>query len=54
MPTNRAYCLAVAPFGRLFPLRPDLPKATQLEKDGGTGGTAKFWDWCEEQIKEYV
>ncbi|KAI3390394.1 hypothetical protein diail_9818 [Diaporthe ilicicola] len=48
--------LWVAPFGRLFPLRPDLTRATLLEEDGGvgTGGTAKFWDWCEEQIKEYV
>ncbi|KAI0477620.1 putative estradiol 17 beta-dehydrogenase [Xylariaceae sp. FL0804] len=46
--------LWVAPFGRLFPLRPDLTKATLLEEAGGTGGTAKFWNWCEEQIKEYV
>lgn len=45
---------AVAPFGRMFPLRPDLTNATLLEKDGGNGGTAKFWDWCEEQIKDYV
>lgn len=44
----------VAPFGRMFPLRPDLTNATLLEKDGGNGGTAKFWDWCDEQIKEYV
>ncbi|GAP93140.2 putative short-chain dehydrogenase protein [Rosellinia necatrix] len=46
--------LWVAPFGRLFPLRPDLTKATLLEEDGGTGGTAKFWSWCEAQIQEYV
>ncbi|OQD65447.1 hypothetical protein PENPOL_c006G01707 [Penicillium polonicum] len=44
----------VAPFGRMFPLRSDLTKATLLEEDGGNGGTAKFWNWCEEQIKEYI
>ncbi|KAI0197584.1 putative estradiol 17 beta-dehydrogenase [Astrocystis sublimbata] len=47
-------CRAVAPFGRLFPLRPDLIKTTLLEEDGGTVGTAKFWSWCEEQIQGYV
>ncbi|KAJ5653056.1 estradiol 17 beta-dehydrogenase [Penicillium lividum] len=38
----------VAPFGRIFPLRYDLRKATLPEEDGGNGGTAKFWNWCEE------
>ncbi|KAM0812645.1 hypothetical protein AB5N19_12636 [Seiridium cardinale] len=44
----------VGPFGRILPLRPDLPKATKLESEAGTGGTAKFWDWNEEQVKDYV
>ncbi|KAJ8128054.1 hypothetical protein O1611_g5585 [Lasiodiplodia mahajangana] len=39
----------VAPFGRILPLRPDLPRATLPEAEGGTGGTAKFWEWCEDQ-----
>lgn len=38
----------------MFPLRSDLTKATLLEEDGGNGGTANFWSWCEEQIKEYL
>ncbi|KAK9775081.1 putative short-chain dehydrogenase [Seiridium cardinale] len=44
----------VGPFGRILPLRPDLPKATKLESEAGTGGTAKFWDWNKEQVKDYV
>ncbi|KAF7538961.1 hypothetical protein G7054_g2545 [Neopestalotiopsis clavispora] len=44
----------VGPFGQILPLRPDLPKATRPENEGGTGGTAKFWDWNEDQIKAYV
>ncbi|KAK3361117.1 putative estradiol 17 beta-dehydrogenase [Lasiosphaeria ovina] len=44
----------VIPFGRFGNLRPDLLNATKLEDEGGTGGTAKFWEWTEEQIKEYL
>ncbi|KAI1354755.1 putative estradiol 17 beta-dehydrogenase [Xylaria sp. FL0043] len=44
----------VGPFGRILPLREDLPKATLPETEGGTGGTRKFWEWCEEQIKGYL
>ncbi|KAI0413622.1 putative estradiol 17 beta-dehydrogenase [Xylaria grammica] len=44
----------VGPFGRILPLRQDLPKATLPESEGGTGGTSKFWEWCEEQIKGYL
>ncbi|KAI0469090.1 putative estradiol 17 beta-dehydrogenase [Xylaria cf. heliscus] len=44
----------VGPFGRLLPLRPDLPKATRPEGEGGTGGTAKFWEWNEDQVKDYL
>jgi NAD(P)-dependent dehydrogenase (short-subunit alcohol dehydrogenase family) len=46
--------LAVAPFGRFYPLRGDLHKAMRLESDGGTGGTAKFWEWAEGQIQPYL
>lgn len=46
-------CL-VAPFGRFYPLRSDLSNATKLESEGGTGGAYKFWEWAEEQIKEYL
>ncbi|PHH61186.1 hypothetical protein CDD81_709 [Ophiocordyceps australis] len=42
----------VGPFGRLIPLRTDLVEATVPEEEGGTGGTAKFWEWSEKQIAE--
>lgn len=45
---------AVIPFGRFGALRPDLPNATKTEAEGGTGGVSKFWEWCEEQVKEYL
>ncbi|KAK7739673.1 short-chain alcohol dehydrogenase [Cytospora paraplurivora] len=44
----------VIPFGRIQPLRPDLPKAAKLEDEGGTGGAQKFWEWNEEQVKKYL
>ncbi|KAI1073516.1 putative estradiol 17 beta-dehydrogenase [Whalleya microplaca] len=44
----------VAPFGRILPLRPDLPRATLPEAEGGTGGTEKFWKWNEQQVKAYL
>ncbi|KAG6366999.1 hypothetical protein INS49_001180 [Diaporthe citri] len=39
----------VVPFGRTYPVRQDLNLATKPESEGGTGGTAKFWEWTEEQ-----
>ncbi|KAK4207439.1 putative estradiol 17 beta-dehydrogenase [Rhypophila decipiens] len=44
----------VAPFGRVYPLRSDLVQATMAETEGGTGGTSKFWDWVEQQVKAYL
>ncbi|KAK3369706.1 hypothetical protein B0T24DRAFT_669084 [Lasiosphaeria ovina] len=44
----------VAPWGRVYPLREDLTRATVPEAEGGTGGTAKFWEWNEEQAKAYL
>ena len=49
---NGAY---VIPWGRLAPtLREDLVLAQKSKQEGGTGVAARFWDWCEEQVKEYV
>ncbi|KAK4115439.1 NAD(P)-binding protein [Canariomyces notabilis] len=36
------------------PLRPDLPKATKPEEEGGNGNTQAFWNWNEEQVKAYL
>ncbi|KAL2156732.1 hypothetical protein VTH82DRAFT_1477 [Thermothelomyces myriococcoides] len=44
----------VAPFGRFYPLRGDLQDATRSEAEGGTGGTAKFWEWVQRQIQPYL
>ncbi|KAF2801102.1 putative estradiol 17 beta-dehydrogenase [Melanomma pulvis-pyrius CBS 109.77] len=44
----------VGPFGRVLPLRADLSNATIPEVEGGTGGTAKFWDWNAKQVEKYL
>ncbi|KAI0485533.1 short-chain dehydrogenase [Xylaria cf. heliscus] len=44
----------VIPFGRLAEIRKDLQEATRSEADGGNGNAAKFWDWTEEQVKQYI
>lgn len=44
----------VVPFGRIYPVRQDLNLATKPESEGGTGGTAKFWEWTEEQVRPYL
>ena len=49
---NGAY---IIPWGRVAPtLRQDLTLAQKTKKEGGTGVAAQFWDWCEEQVKDYV
>ena len=49
---NGAY---IIPWGRLAStMREDLVMAQKSEEEGGTGVAARFWDWCEEQVKEYV
>lgn len=45
---------AVVPWGRFYPIRRDLVDATKLEEEGGNGHAKKFWDWTEEQVKDYM
>lgn len=52
--TSKALTFPVAPFGRFYPLREDLLKATKMESQGGTGGAYKFWEWTENQVKPYL
>jgi hypothetical protein len=33
--------------------RKDLVRAMTPEDKGGLGYDVKFWDWCQEQIKDY-
>ncbi|CAK7242302.1 MAG: short-chain alcohol dehydrogenase [Sporothrix thermara] len=44
----------IIPFGRVYPLKSSLVSATKLESEGGTGGCAEFWQWTEDQVKEYL
>ncbi|KAF2870235.1 hypothetical protein BDV95DRAFT_575341 [Massariosphaeria phaeospora] len=34
--------------------RKDVLESLKTREEGGTGGAAEFWDWCEEQTKAYV
>ncbi|KAI1289058.1 short-chain dehydrogenase [Xylaria venustula] len=44
----------VIPFGRISEIRKDLQEATRSGTEGGNGTAANFWDWTEEQVKDYV
>ena len=48
---NGAY---IIPWGRFHEsLRKDLVLAQRSEEEGGTGISRRFWDWSEEQVKEF-
>lgn len=44
----------VLPWGRVYPVRADLTKAVLLEQEGGNGNSRQFWEWCEQQVKDYL
>lgn len=44
----------VIPFGRITALRKDLALAGLGEGEGGTGNARRFWEWSEEQVRQYV
>lgn len=44
----------VAPWGRLHPIREDLLEATKSTAEGGNGYAKVFWEWTEEQVKDFV
>ena len=50
----RQLTFLVIPFGRIYPLRPDLINATKSEAEGGTGGAYKLWEWSENQVRQYL
>ncbi len=35
-------------------IREDLVAASKTENEGGSGIAQKFWEWNEEQVKEFV
>lgn len=43
------------PWGRWHPSpKEDILKSLKTEEEDGTGIAAEFWQWCEEQTKEYA
>ncbi|KAI1768460.1 hypothetical protein GGR53DRAFT_532377 [Hypoxylon sp. FL1150] len=44
----------VVPWGRLYPIRKDLLDATKSKDEGGNENGREFWEWCEEQVKEFL
>ncbi|KAI1012029.1 hypothetical protein LB503_004352 [Fusarium chuoi] len=43
------------PWGRWHPSpRKDLVQSLKTKEDGGSGIAADFWDWCDQQTKEFV
>ena len=52
---SRSGCYVI-PWSRFYVgLRKDLVAAAQIgEEEGGTGVAGKFWEWCEEQVKDYA
>ncbi|KAE9369865.1 NAD(P)-binding protein [Stipitochalara longipes BDJ] len=41
-------------WSKFAPIRPDLSQATKSEDEGGNGNAQKFWEWNEEQVKDYL
>ncbi|KAF1828199.1 NAD(P)-binding protein [Decorospora gaudefroyi] len=44
----------VVPWGRVHPLREDLHVAAKPVTEGGNGHSKAFWDWSEDQVKEFL
>ncbi|KAH8195539.1 hypothetical protein TruAng_010299 [Truncatella angustata] len=44
----------IIPWGRVAPIRPDLPKATLPADEGGNGNAQQFWEWSEQQVKHFL
>lgn len=44
----------VVPWGRFYPIRKDMPDAIKPEKEGGNGHAKNFWEWSEEQVRDYT
>lgn len=45
----------VIPWGRWHEApRPELLESLKAKEEGGTGLAAEFWDWCDDQTKQYA
>ncbi|KAF2173444.1 hypothetical protein M409DRAFT_61850 [Zasmidium cellare ATCC 36951] len=54
MISKYSFRCTVIPWGRLAPLRKDLPVAVKPKEQGGNGNAQEFWEWNEEQVKDYL
>jgi retinol dehydrogenase 12 len=43
----------IAPWGQISTLRDDVDLGLRDEKDGGTGLSREFWEWCEKKTSEF-
>ncbi|KAF2104428.1 NAD(P)-binding protein [Rhizodiscina lignyota] len=43
----------IIPWGRIGWMRSDITANLRGKEEGGLGGAEKFWDWCEQELKEY-
>lgn len=41
------------PWGRFGSYRQDIAQGLLSEQEGGTGVAARFWEWCEQETKQY-
>ena len=51
--TNPELTAFVILWGRLHRIRKDLQDATKTEAEGGNGYAKKFWEWSEDQVREF-
>jgi retinol dehydrogenase 12 len=42
------------PWGRIGTLRHDIALGGKSKDEGGTGLAEEYWQWCEEQVRDYV
>lgn len=52
--SSRSGCYIIL-WGKFYvELRKDMVAAQMGEDKGGTGAACMFWEWCEEQVKDYT
>lgn len=44
----------IVPWGRWTTIRADLVEATKTKTEGGSGVGKAFWEWNEEQVKQFL
>ncbi|KAI1078777.1 retinol dehydrogenase 12 [Whalleya microplaca] len=44
----------IGPWGRIEPLRRDIDMACRTVEEGGTGNAKDFWEWTEQQVRDYT